>query len=54
LERFILKELFISYDETHIPTVDDERKIGVRKKMQVGRLNFKGSKSSYLRSLFAM
>jgi len=32
LDRFILKKLFISYDETHIPTIDDEGKIGVRKK----------------------
>jgi hypothetical protein len=32
LDGFTLREIFISYDETHIPTVDDEGQIGVRKK----------------------
>jgi hypothetical protein len=32
LDGFTLRELFISYDETHIPTIDDERQIGVKKK----------------------
>ncbi len=32
LDGFTLRELIISYDETHVPTIVDEGKIGVKKK----------------------
>jgi hypothetical protein len=32
LDGFTLRELLISYDKTHVPTIDDEGQIGVRKK----------------------
>jgi hypothetical protein len=35
LDGFILRELIISYDETHVPIVDDEGQIGVKKKQYI-------------------
>jgi hypothetical protein len=32
LDGFILRELLISYDETHVPTINDDGQINVRKK----------------------
>jgi hypothetical protein len=32
VDGYSLKQLFVSYDESSIPTIDDDEEIGVRKK----------------------
>jgi hypothetical protein len=32
LDGFTIREILVSYDEIHVPTIDDEGQIDVRKK----------------------